>query len=161
MKINDNFLKLEASYLFSTVAKKQREYQAAHPDKDVIRLSIGDVTKPLAPAVIDAMHKAVDEMANEATFRGYPPEYGYDFILNAIQKNDYTDRGIDIATDEIPSTTSQPEKMQRMITSNISLMPGINIARIEITAAAMPTTRPSVPIIASLCSAFAFLRFAK
>ena len=101
MKINDNFLKLEASYLFSTVAKKQREYQAAHPDKDVIRLSIGDVTKPLAPAVIDAMHKAVDEMANEATFRGYPPEYGYDFILNAIQKNDYTDRGIDIATDEI------------------------------------------------------------
>lgn len=67
----------------------------------------------------------------------------------------------DIATDEIPSTTSQPEKMQRMITSNISLMPGINIARIEITAAAMPTTRPSVPIIASLCSAFAFLRFAK
>ena len=101
MKINDNFLKLEASYLFSTVAKKQREYQAAHPDKDVIRLSIGDVTKPLAPAVIDAMHKAVDEMANEATFRGYPPEYGYDFTLNAIQKNDYTDRGIDIATDEI------------------------------------------------------------
>ena len=101
MKINDNFLKLEASYLFSTVAKKQREYQAAHPDKDVIRLSIGDVTKPLAPAVIDAMHKAVDEMANEATFLGYPPEYGYDFILEAIQKNDYADRGIDIAKDEI------------------------------------------------------------
>ena len=85
MKINENFLKIESSYLFSTVAKKQREYQAAHPDADVIRLSIGDVTKPLAPAVIDAMHKAVDEMANEATFKGYPPEYGYDFILDAIQ----------------------------------------------------------------------------
>lgn len=101
MKINDNFLKIESSYLFSTVAKKQREYQAAHPEKDVIRLSIGDVTKPLVPAVIDAMHKAVDEMANEETFRGYPPEYGYDFILDAIQKNDYADRGIDIAKDEI------------------------------------------------------------
>ena len=101
MKINENFLKIESSYLFSTVAKKQREYQAAHPDADVIRLSIGDVTKPLAPAVIDAMHKAVDEMANEATFKGYPPEYGYDFILDAIQKHDYTDRGIDIAKDEI------------------------------------------------------------
>ena len=101
MKINDNFLKIESSYLFSTVAKKQREYQAAHPDKDVIRLSIGDVTKPLAPAVIDAMHKAVDEMAHEETFRGYPPEYGYDFILDAIQKNDYADRGIDIQKDEI------------------------------------------------------------
>ena len=63
MKINENFLKIEASYLFSTVAKKQREYQAAHPEADVIRLSIGDVTKPLAPVVIDAMHKAVDEMA--------------------------------------------------------------------------------------------------
>lgn len=101
MKINENFLKIEASYLFSTVAKKQREYQAANPDKDVIRLSIGDVTKPLCPAVIEAMHKAVDEMANEETFRGYPPEYGYDFILEAIQKYDYTDRGINIAKDEI------------------------------------------------------------
>ena len=101
MKINSNFLKLESSYLFSTVARKQREYQAAHPDKEVIRLSIGDVTKPLVPAVIEAMHKAVDEMADEATFRGYPPEYGYDFILGAIQKNDYEARGVDIAKDEI------------------------------------------------------------
>ena len=101
MKINENFLKIESSYLFSTVAKKQREYQAAHPEADVIRLSIGDVTKPLAPAVIKAMHKAVDELADDATFRGYPPEYGYDFILDAIQKHDYTGRGIDIAKDEI------------------------------------------------------------
>lgn len=101
MKINSNFLKLESSYLFSTVARKQREYQAAHPDKEVIRLSIGDVTKPLVPAVIEAMHKAVDEMADEATFRGYPPEYGYDFILEAIQKNDYEARGVDISKDEI------------------------------------------------------------
>lgn len=101
MKINDNFLKLEGSYLFSTVARKQREYQEAHPDKEVIRLSIGDVTKPLAPAVIEAMHKAVDEMANEATFRGYPPEHGYDFLVEAIHKNDYEARGLDISKDEI------------------------------------------------------------
>lgn len=101
MKINSNFLKLESSYLFSTVARKQREYQAAHPDKEVIRLSIGDVTKPLVPAVIEAMHKAVDEMADEKSFRGYPPEYGYDFILEAIQKHDYADRGVNIEKDEI------------------------------------------------------------
>ena len=101
MKINENFLKLEGSYLFSTVARKQREYQQAHPDKEVIRLSIGDVTKPLAPAVIEAMHKAVDEMANEETFRGYPPEHGYDFLIEAIQKHDYADRGIDIEKYEI------------------------------------------------------------
>lgn len=101
MKINENFLKIEGSYLFATVAKKQKEYQKANPDKEVIRLSIGDVTRPLVPAVIDAMHKAVDEMAHEETFQGYPPAYGYDFLLNAIQKNDYADRGVDITTDEI------------------------------------------------------------
>lgn len=101
MKANENFLKLESSYLFSTVAKKQREYQQANPDKEVIRLSIGDVTKPLAPAVIEAMHKAVDEMANEESFRGYPPEHGYDFLVDAIHKHDYTDRGLDIEKDEI------------------------------------------------------------
>ena len=101
MKANENFLKLESSYLFSTVAKKQREYQQANPDKEVIRLSIGDVTKPLAPAVIEAMHKAVDEMANEETFRGYPPEHGYDFLVDVIHKHDYADRGLDIEKDEI------------------------------------------------------------
>lgn len=101
MKANENFLKLESSYLFSTVAKKQREYQQANPDKKVIRLSIGDVTKPLAPAVIEAMHKAVDEMANEESFRGYPPEHGYDFLVDAIHKHDYADRGLDIEKDEI------------------------------------------------------------
>lgn len=101
MKANENFLKLESSYLFSTVAKKQREYQQANPDKEVIRLSIGDVTKPLAPAVIEAMHKAVDEMANEESFRGYPPEHGYDFLVDAIHKHDYADRGLDIEKNEI------------------------------------------------------------
>ena len=74
MKINKNFLALEASYLFSTVNKKTREFIANHPGCDVIKISIGDVTKPICPIVIDAMHKAVDEMSDEKTFRGYPPE---------------------------------------------------------------------------------------
>ena len=101
MNINKHFLELEANYLFSTVGKKQREYQAAHPEADVIKLSIGDVTKPLCPAVIEAMHKAVDEMADEKTFRGYPPETGYEFVINAILKHDYTDRGIKMDKSEI------------------------------------------------------------
>ena len=87
MKINKNFLDLEASYLFSTVNKKTREFIAAHPEGDVIKLSIGDVTKPLCPAVIEAMHKAVDEMADEKTFRGYPPEAGYDFVREKIPRS--------------------------------------------------------------------------
>ncbi len=101
MKINKNFLDLEASYLFSTVNKKTREFIASHPGSDVIKLSIGDVTKPLCPAVIDAMHKAVDEMADEKTFRGYPPEQGYDFIREKILEWDYKKRGIDLSLDEI------------------------------------------------------------
>lgn len=101
MKINKNFLDLEESYLFSTVNKKTREFAASHPDADIIKLSIGDVTRPLCPAVIDAMHKAVDEMADEKTFRGYPPEQGYDFILEKILENDYTKRGIKLNKDEI------------------------------------------------------------
>ena len=101
MKINTNFLDLEESYLFSTVGRKAREFIAAHPDADVIKLSIGDVTRPLCPAVIDAMHKAVDEMADEKTFRGYPPDYGYDFILDAILQCDYIGRGISLKKDEI------------------------------------------------------------
>lgn len=101
MKINKNFLDLEQSYLFSTVNRKTREYVAAHPGSDVIKLSIGDVTRPICPAVIDAMHKAVDEMADEKTFRGYPPEQGYDFIREKILECDYTKRGIDLQLDEI------------------------------------------------------------
>lgn len=101
MKINQNFLKLQSSYLFSTIAKKVNEYKAANPDADVIRLGIGDVTRPLPDAVINAMHAAVDEMADEKTFRGYPPEYGQDFILEAIRKNDFESRGVDIKTSEI------------------------------------------------------------
>ena len=100
-KINDNYLKLPGSYLFSTIAKKVNAYTEANPDKKVIRLGIGDVTLPLAPAVIDAMHKAVDEMAHAETFHGYAPDLGYEFLRSAIVENDYKARGVDIVIDEI------------------------------------------------------------
>ena len=100
-KINENYLKLPGSYLFSTIGRKVREYKAANPDKDVISLGIGDVTKPLAPSVIKALHDAVDEMGNPDTFKGYAPDLGYEFLRNAIRDNDYKARGVDIDIDEI------------------------------------------------------------
>lgn len=101
MKINKNFLDLEQNYLFSAVAKKQAEYQKQHPQADIIKLSIGDVTRPICPAVIEAMHNAVDEMGKAETFHGYPPGHGYDFILESILKYDYSDRGISLKKTEI------------------------------------------------------------
>lgn len=100
-RINDNYLKLPGSYLFSTIGKKVNAFIEANPDKKVIRLGIGDVTLPLAPAVITALHKAVDEMADAATFKGYAPDLGYEFLRSAIVKNDYAARGVDIAIDEV------------------------------------------------------------
>lgn len=100
-KLNDNYLKLPGSYLFSTVGKKVKAYSEAHPDKKIIRLGIGDVTQPLAPAIIKALHGAVDEMADAKTFRGYAPDLGYEFLRNVIAENDYKSRGCDIASDEI------------------------------------------------------------
>ena len=100
-KVNDNYLKLPGSYLFSTIGKKVREYKAANPDREVISLGIGDVTQPLAPAIIDSLHKAVDEMAVKETFKGYAPDLGYEFLRSAIAKNDYGLRGVEIAIDEI------------------------------------------------------------
>ena len=99
IKINENFLNLQDSYLFSTVAKKVAEFVKNHPDKKVIKLGIGDVTKPIVPAVIEAMHKATDELAKSETFRGYGPEQGYDFLRNAIIENDF--KGLGIEADEI------------------------------------------------------------
>lgn len=100
-KVNDNYLKLPGSYLFSNIAKKVAAFKEANPDKDVISLGIGDVTQALAPAVIDAMHKAVDEMADPATFHGYAPDLGYAFLREAIVENDFKSRGVDIAPDEV------------------------------------------------------------
>ena len=100
-KINENYLKLPGSYLFSTIAKKVKEYSNEHPEKKIIRLGIGDVTLPLAPAVIHALHTATDEMASKESFKGYAPDLGYEFLRSAIAKNDYKSRGVDIAIDEI------------------------------------------------------------
>lgn len=100
-QINDNFLKLQKSYLFVTIAKKVAAFKEANPDSRIIRLGIGDVTRPLTPAVIEAMHRAVDELADAATFRGYGPEHGYDFLQDAIIANDFKPRGISLEREEV------------------------------------------------------------
>ena len=99
--VNENYLKLPGSYLFSNIAKKVAAFSAANPDAPIIRLGIGDVTQPLAPAIIEALHSAVDEMAHAETFHGYAPDLGYEFLRSAIAKNDFQARGCDIAADEI------------------------------------------------------------
>ncbi len=101
IKINENYLKLQASYLFSDIAKRVNDFQAANPDKSIIRLGIGDVTRALPQACVDAFHKGVDEMAEEETFRGYGPEQGYDFLREKIAEEDFKNRGADISADEI------------------------------------------------------------
>jgi LL-diaminopimelate aminotransferase len=99
--ISENYLKLSESYLFAEIARKVNDYKKKHPEADVISLGIGDVTQPLAPAVVGALHKAVDEMAVAASFRGYGPERGYDFLREAIVENDFRRHGIDVEADEI------------------------------------------------------------
>ncbi|MBO7119032.1 MAG: LL-diaminopimelate aminotransferase [Bacteroidaceae bacterium] len=99
--INENYLKLSESYLFADIAKRVQTFKAENPKADVISLGIGDVTQPLAPAVIEALHKATDEMAVASTFRGYGPERGYDFLREAIVEHDFRSRGIDIEADEV------------------------------------------------------------
>lgn len=101
IKVNENYLKLGAGYLFSNIARKVNEYASKHPDAHIIRLGIGDVTLPLPQACIEAMHLAVDEMSATTTFRGYGPEQGYSFLLDAIATNDYKAHGLDIKTSEI------------------------------------------------------------
>lgn len=100
-QINENYQKLPGSYLFSTIAKKVAAFSEANPDKKIIRLGIGDVTQPIAPAMIEALHKAVDEMGQAETFRGYAPDLGYDFLRKAIAEHDYRARGCGISEDEI------------------------------------------------------------
>lgn len=99
--INENYLKLPGSYLFSNIAKKVAAFQAQHPEKEILRLGIGDVTQPLAPAIITALHHAVDEMGDAATFHGYAPDLGYEFLRKAIADNDFKARGCQVEADEI------------------------------------------------------------
>ena len=101
VKINENYLKLKSSYLFVEVARRESEFRKANPDADIIKMGIGDVTKPLVPAVIEAFHSAVDDLGNGETFVGYGPEQGHDFLAKTIIENDYTARGIDLDTSEV------------------------------------------------------------
>lgn len=99
--INENYLKLPGSYLFAEIAKRVTAFKAEFPEANIIRLGIGDVTKPLTPAVIDGLHKAVDEMAHAETFRGYGPEQGYNFLIEKIIATDYAPRGVQLEIDEV------------------------------------------------------------
>jgi len=101
IRINENYLKLKSSYLFSEISKRVSNFQKDHPELEIIRMGIGDVTLPLPSEIVKAFHNGVDDMASEKTFRGYGPEQGYDFLRNAIAENDYMSRGADIAADEI------------------------------------------------------------
>lgn len=100
-RINDNYLKLKAGYLFPEIGRRVGAFQEANPDAAIIKLGIGDVTEPLAPAIVEAFHAGVDEMADRATFRGYGPEQGYGFLLDLIRENDYEARGVEVGNDEI------------------------------------------------------------
>ena len=101
MKMNKHYNELKASYLFVDIAHKVAAYQEAHPEKEIIRLGIGDVTQPLAKCVVKAMHDAADEMGTKEGFHGYGPEQGYDFLREAIAQHDYAARGVDIKPEEI------------------------------------------------------------
>lgn len=101
VRVNENYLKIQSSYLFTEIAHRIKAYQEKHPAAKIIRLGIGDVTEPLAPAVVEAMHKAVDDEAKRETFHGYGPEQGYDFLRNAIAQGDFQSRGINVSADEI------------------------------------------------------------
>ncbi|MDD2219707.1 MAG: LL-diaminopimelate aminotransferase [Desulfoplanes sp.] len=124
IRINENYKKLKASYLFSDIAKRVAAFQKAHPERDIIRLGIGDVTKPLPDACIQAMHTAVDEMAVEKTFRGYGPEQGYAFLRDKIAAEDFQARGADISPDEIfisDGAKCDTGNIQELFASDISI----------------------------------------
>jgi LL-diaminopimelate aminotransferase len=99
--INDNYLKLKAGYLFPEIGRRVAKFAADNPSAKIIRLGIGDVTEPLPSAIVDAMHRATEEMSKRETFRGYGPEQGYDFLRNAIAQNDFVSRGANVSPDEI------------------------------------------------------------
>jgi LL-diaminopimelate aminotransferase len=132
-RLNEHYAKLPAGYLFPEIGRRVRAYQAAHPTANVIRLGIGDVTEPLAPAIVAAMHAAVDDMAKRETFRGYGPEQGYDFLVDAIREHDYAKRGVEIAADEI-------------FVSDGSKCDSGNIQEIFALAATVAVTDPVYPV---------------
>ncbi|MCD6586797.1 MAG: LL-diaminopimelate aminotransferase [Desulfobacteraceae bacterium] len=124
IRINENYLKLQASYLFSTIAKRVNEYQKQHPNTEIIKLGIGDATQALPAACVEAFHSSVDEMAVDASFRGYGPEQGYLFLRDKIAKNDFQARGVDISADEIfisDGAKCDTGNFQEILSTDISL----------------------------------------
>ena len=122
--VNENYLKLRGSYLFSEIGRRVNTFAAEHPDKKVIRLGIGDVTQPLAPAIIKALHEAVDEMGAAETFRGYAPDLGYEFLRKTISEQDYKARGCRIEADEIfvsDGAKSDSGNIQEIFGADISI----------------------------------------
>jgi len=118
-RLNENYLKLPGSYLFAEIADRVASFKNEKPDADVISLGIGDVTKPLVPAVVEAIHKAADEMGQEDTFRGYGPYQGYDFLAEKIIKHDFNRYGIELSTDEIFISDGRAKKRLREFSGNI------------------------------------------
>ena len=128
--VNEHYLKLPGNYLFSDIAKKINTFKVTHPGKRLIRLGIGDVTRPLPQACITAMHKAVDEMSKAETFHGYGPEQGYDFLIEAILKNDFASRGISLSPTEIFINDGAKSDTGNMAFGEVSGLHGINAGRL-------------------------------
>ena len=123
-RINENFNKLQSGYLFATMAKKIAAFSQENPDIKVIKMSIGDATQPLAPVVIEAIKKAADEMGTLSGFKGYGPDFGYDFLREAIAKNDFQARGADISADEIfvsDSAKCDTGNIQEIFDTNLTI----------------------------------------
>ena len=145
MQINRHFLEVADSYLFSTIAHKVNEYTAANPDKKIIRLGIGDVTRPLAPAVIDALHAAVDDMSKAETFHGYGPEQGYDFLKESLQSY-YASHGVKLDLDEIFVSDGAKSDVGNILdlfsTDNLVLVPDpvYPVYAVSYTHLTLPTT---------------------
>ena len=134
--VNEHFLKLPNNYLFADIAKKVNAFKVSHPKASVISLGIGDVTRPICPAVLEAMHKAVDEMGEKATFRGYGPEQGYQFLREAIVKNDFLPRGIHLDPSEIfvnDGAKSDTGNIQELVRwdNSIGVTPALPIITLE------------------------------
>ena len=124
ISVNEHFLKLQASYLFSDIAKRVSAFQAEHPSRELIKLGIGDVTRPLPPACISAFHQAVDEMGREESFRGYGPEQGYAFLRKKIAEHDYNSRGMTISADEVfvsDGAKSDTANIQELFSTDVRL----------------------------------------
>src|SRR5262249_16547587 len=150
VRINEHYLTLKPTYLFSEIAKRVKAFATAHPDARLIRLGIGDVTLPLAPAIVRAMHEAVDEMGRAETFRGYGPETGYEFHTELIAAHDYGARGVRVATDEIfvsDGAKSDTGNIQEIFSTDahVALVDPVYPAYVDTNPMPPPARTPGAP----------------